>query len=1070
MSKQPLNTFEFNKLYNVLNAPQKKAVDAIEGPVMVIAGPGTGKTTILTLRIANILRKTDTAPENILSLTFTESGAYAMRRKLLEIIGPAAYRINIHTFHGFAESIIQEYPDYFPRIIGSAIITEAEQIKIIEKIIQSRKIKVLRPYGDPSYYVKPVLNELHILKRENISPDTLKKSIKQDIQNMELEARKVSIGMAVGKVKNKSNFSKGKSDKNSDSVLEKLKNRNEKNLELAFVYEQYEAELKSQKYYDFDDMLLEIVRVMEKDETFKLMLQENYHYILADEHQDANATQNRILELLSDFHDSPNLFIVGDDKQAIYRFQGASLENFLYFSEKYKNAEIVELEHNYRSHQGILDASHCVIENNPNIPGRVRTKLLSLQIGTKPTFIYEFSTHNDELEYIASLTEQLVKKGEKPEEIAILYRENREAHDISNALRAHGVMHRIESDHNILSDVDSVKIIILARAINDPSNSEFLGQALLLSEMKCDPADVAEVCNLASREKKSLHLMIKELCFRGQNLIGDKKNSASNFKNFKSEGDFKNVKLAVNLNDVKSFINLKEIKIAYEKIVKWSNEAQSLPFPEFLQKLIQETNILASIASAPNSLERLTSLEVFFNRIIKAAQSKKTFFIHDFIEYVSIVSDHGILTKRTYTEYSSGVRLMTAHRAKGLEFNHVFIINSIDGIWGNRTKRNLFTIPIIEHARDIGRIEDERRLFYVAMTRARESVNISYARSNGEKETMPGQFISEINPKLILLEKPIIADKFGLFEKRLKTPHGTPSLSILNPEYIRSKFLSQPLSVTHLNNYLACPWQYFFVNLIRIPQAPNKHQMYGTAIHTALRSFFEAYKDERDFTKKQLIDLFRFNLEKQPLSVDDRLESFEKGKEALEGYFEAYNGLWNRHLLTEYPVKGVEMAINIKPSISGLELVGIGEESLKIQLTGKLDKIDFIDDVNVIVTDWKTAKPKSRNEIEGKTRTADGNYKRQLVFYKLLLDGAKKFVMKYGEIDFIAPNDTGKYKKERFEINDKEVEELRKVIEKTATEILSLTFINSTCDDKECQYCKLGKLLISENNINKSGN
>lgn len=991
MQKPSKNSKEFNELYSVLNKPQKKAVDAIEGPVMVIAGPGTGKTTILTLRIANILRRTDTAPENILALTFTESGAYAMRRKLLEIIGPAAYRISIHTFHGFAENVIQEYPDRFPRIIGSAVITEAEQIKMIENIIQSRQIKFLRPYGDPAYYVKPVLNEIHILKRENVSPDDLKKSIKGGISEERRGARKLSA-----------------------IEIEKLKNRDEKNLELAFVYGRYEDELKRQKYYDFDDMLLELIRAMEGDSSFKLMLQEDHHYILADEHQDANAAQNRILELLSDFHDSPDLFIVGDDKQAIYRFQGASLENFLYFSEKYKGAEIIELEHNYRSHQGILDASHCVIENNPAIPGRIRSKLISLQVGAKPILTYEFATHDDELEYIASLIGTLIKKGEKPEEIAVLYRENREAQDISDALRAHGIMHRIESDHDILGDVDSVKIIMLVRAINDPSNSEFLGQALLLPEMKCDPADVAELCSLASREKKPLYSTIK--------------GSRS-----------------------------KSIKGAYEDIVRWSREAQTMAFPEFLQKLIQETDILASIAAAPNSLERLASIETLFGRVIKAAQSKKSFFIKDFIEYVDIVSEHGILAKRAYVEHASGVRLMTAHRAKGLEFDHVFIVNSIDGVWGNRSRRNLFTIPVIEHARDTGRVEDERRLFYVAMTRARESVSISYARSNGEKETMPSQFISEIDKELMIFDKPVIADHGASFEKRLKTPHGTPSLSILDPEYIRSKFLSQPLSVTHLNNYLLCPWRYFFVNLIRIPQAPSKHQMYGTAVHAALRAFFEAYKDERDLSKKQLIDLFRFNLDKQPFSVDDRLESFQKGKEALEGYFKAYNGLWNRHLLTEYPIKGVET-----------EFTGADGKSIRIQLTGKLDKVDIMDGDNVIVTDWKTAKPKSRNDIEGKTRTGSGDYKRQLVFYKMLLDGAGKFKMRYGEIDFIAPNEAGRYKKERFEIGDAETEDLRKIIEKAAHEVLSLSFIDSKCDDKECQYCRLGGLLISEKRVDQS--
>ena len=1021
------NENEFESLYGVLNPAQRKAVDTVEGPVMVIAGPGTGKTTILTLRIANIIRTTDTAPESILALTFTESGAFAMRRKLVEIIGPVAYKVNIHTFHGFAEHIIQQYPDYFPRIIGSSIITDAEQIKIIEKCIESKKISILRPYGDPSYYVKSVLNEIHLLKRENVSPKRLKESI-------EVEP-------------------KGRADI-SKTELEKLEKRDAKNRELAFVYATYEAQLAKQKYYDFDDMLLELIRAMESDPTFKLILQEAYQYILADEHQDANASQNRILELLADFHESPNLFIVGDDKQAIYRFQGASLENFLYFSQKYKDVVVIDLEHNYRSHQGILDASHSLILNNPSIPGRERQKLLSLQVGSKPIFVDEFSTVNEELEYLAVLIAGLLKKGERPEEIAILYRENRDAAAISEILRAHEVVHRIESEYDIMGEPDVAAVIMLCKAIHDPSGSELLGQALLLPEMGCDSAEVMEVFEAARKEKKALHIMIKTLNKESIDFHAGHRRFAD--RAGQSAGGHASESVRINRYGVEE---------AYSRLINWSGVAQTMPFPNFLQKLIQETGLMTSIVSAANSLERLASLESFFDRVVKAAQSKKTFYLKDFIDYIDIVSKHGINAKRGWSEHIDGVRLMTAHRSKGLEFNHVFIVHAVDGSWGNRLKRNHFNIPVIEQARDAGRIEDERRLFYVAMTRARESVNISYAHSDGEKETVPSQFISEIDPKLIILGKPEPVNRQSLFVKRMGKPatnremgtisgkanilkpNLTNEISILNPGFIRSKFLGQAFSVTHLNNYLKCPWEYFFVNLIRVPQAPTKHQMYGTAVHAALRSFFDAYKDGREISKKKLIEIFKHQIEKQPMSVGDRQESYKKGKNALEGYVDTYKDTWGRRLITEYSVKGVSIDV----SDSALEL------------TGKLDKIELFNDREALVTDFKTAKPKSRNDIEGKTRSSrlsgGGNYKRQLVFYKMLLDGAGKFKMRYGEIDFIEPNERGIYKKERFEITDEEIKELKQIISVTAEEILGLKFLDSTCNEKDCAYCRLGKIL-----------
>jgi DNA helicase-2/ATP-dependent DNA helicase PcrA len=278
------------------------------------------------------------------------------------------------------------------------------------------------------------------------------------------------------------------------------------------------------------------------------------------------------------------------------------------------------------------------------------------------------------------------------------------------------------------------------------------------------------------------------------------------------------------------------------------------------------------------------------------------------------------------------------------------------------------------------------------------------------------------------------------------------NFSILDEEFVRNKYLAQPLSVTHLNNYLDCPWKYFFVNLIRIPQAQTKHQMYGTAVHAVLRTFFNAYKEDRTLENKEIIDLFQHALEMQPLSEDDRRESFEKGKKALTGYFEQYDATWPERLLTEYSAS----------SSIDIVLDDLKKEKVCLELTGKLDKIEFIDDHNVNVVDYKTGKPKSRNDIEGKTKTADGNYKRQLVFYKILLSGEDRkrgFDMLQGEIDFIEPNERGVYKKEKFDIAREEVETVTTEITDMANDIISLGFKERTCKDKDCEYCKLGAII-----------
>ena len=223
----------FQNLYKNLNKAQKEAVDTLEGPVMVIAGPGTGKTSILTLRIANILKKTDVAPENILALTFTESGAYAMRKKLVNIIGTAGYKVNIGTFHGFCNDVIKQYPERFPRIIGSTAITDVDQIALMEKIIELNDLELLKPYGDIFFYVKPALNEIKNLKREAIGVDDFEKIIEKQEKDFEDNPDKIHIkGAHKGKMKGE---------------FLKLKEKIQKNRELLRLYSEYEKALVKEK-------------------------------------------------------------------------------------------------------------------------------------------------------------------------------------------------------------------------------------------------------------------------------------------------------------------------------------------------------------------------------------------------------------------------------------------------------------------------------------------------------------------------------------------------------------------------------------------------------------------------------------------------------------------------------------------------------------------------------------------------------------------------------------------------------------------------------------------------------
>jgi DNA helicase-2/ATP-dependent DNA helicase PcrA len=973
---------EFDNLYKRLNKAQKEAVDTIEGPVMVVAGPGTGKTSILTLRIANIIKQTDISPENILALTFTESGAYAMRKKLVTIIGTAGYKVNINTFHGFCNEVIKQYPERFPRIIGSTAITDIDQIAIMEKIIEGTEednsfdFKLLKPYGDVFFYVKPALTEIKNLKREAVGVDDFEQAIKKQEKDFEDIPEKVHIkGAHKGKMKGE---------------FIKLKERIEKNKELLKLYDAYEKALIKQKFYDFEDMIVEVIKTLRKDEDLLLMLQESYQYILADEHQDANNAQNAVLELLSNFHSSPNLFIVGDDKQAIFRFQGASMENFLHFKKLYPEAKLIHLEENYRSTQSILDASHSLILNNHMPVGHKHVELQARVLeGKELIHIVECASQDTENAFLIEEIKEKMKAGVALEEIAILYRDNKDAFPVAHAFEKAGIPFRIESDNDILKDENIRKLLIIFEAINDLSNEEKLGKILFIDFFKLPIIDVYKALDSARREKIKLIDTI--------------------------ERDFAETA---------------------RRISSWASYAHNKSLTELFEIIVRESGYLDYALSNINSLEMMSTLEVFFGELKKMAGAKKEYFLKDFIEHLERVREHGVLTKTGKGIMKEGIRLMTAHRSKGLEFDFVYVIGAYDGHWGNKTRRTFFhTMIMADSASDAGgNMDDERRLFYVALTRARKAVYISYAKEGNEgREQLPTQFISEISDefkKIRIAEAQ--TDKTFAFKESVVHEHH----EIHNKEYLQKLFLEQGLSVTALNNYLKCPWEYFFVNLIRLPRAQSKHQMYGTAIHETLKVFFDKYRDEQDMSKKDLLEVFEFNLNKTLLSPSDYIDSLKKGKQALEAYFEAYKGLWNRNLLTEFSIRGVHLNVG----------------TFDLLLKGQLDKLEFVNERDVNVVDYKTGKRKTDNKE---------NYHRQLVFYKLLLslDEKKKYNMISGELDFIEPDNKGKFIKDKFEITDEEVQDLKKLLQEKSNEIYNLNFWDRECGEKDCEYCKLSKSL-----------
>jgi len=270
-------------------------------------------------------------------------------------------------------------------------------------------------------------------------------------------------------------------------------------------------------------------------------------------------------------------------------------------------------------------------------------------------------------------------------------------------------------------------------------------------------------------------------------------------------------------------------------------------------------------------------------------------------------------------------------------------------------------------------------------------------------------------------------------------------ISVKDKDFLNELFKEQGLSVTALNNYLECPWNYFYSSLLRIPKASNKHMMFGTAVHYVLKDLFDRLQEGELISKDKFLVLFEDYLGSQPFSENEYAEVLEKGKKEISGYYDWYKNSWKD--------SGIEKILNEFR-------VSVLYEGVKLK--GNLDKIEILDgNASVNVVDYKTGKPKSRNIIEGNTKSSNGNYKRQLVFYKLLLDlyDEGRFNMLSGEIDFVQSDEKGKYHKERFVITDEDLKELKEVIKNTEKEILALDFWDRKCNKKDCEYCKIREMM-----------
>jgi len=984
-------TEKFQTELKRLNPQQREAVDAIEGPLLVVAGPGTGKTQTLALRLANILKKTQAKPHNLLALTFTEAAAINLKKRLAGIIGSEAYGITATTFHAFCSRIHSTFPSEFASTRERIQIDELRQSQLFREILAkggADRFELLAPLRAPDLYLRDLSRAVSDLKREGISPDRLREILKGEEEELSQEER-----------------INPRTQKPLGRILTREKQL-AKNFELATFYENYQKQMEEKGFTDFDDLILSVVEKLNSESEFLLAyLQENFLYTTVDEFQDTNGAQNAILKAWGSFDAKPNLCVVGDDDQSIFRFQGASLENILDFHKNYPEVQIVTLTQNYRSTPEVIAAAESLIKRNSE---RLVNKLAGLKKilqavakpeGRKPQIV-EAGSEADEAAFIVTEIEKLVKAKTPLEEIAVIYRNRKHGDVLADALSRKQLSFFRADGQNALSDSRVQQLLKLLRVVENPRDA--------LSSLAVFFADFAEISEV------EVYRLAKEVNNREAFL------------------------------DVGLASKEKSVKVFAEKLLSFQKMKAEQNLLELAENIAAESGLTREIAGN-KEYESAEAVHAFLAFVRNFAITREDASLKVLLEDLRAMEQQGVKLPIPSRAHAA-VTLTTAHSAKGLEWENVFLIHADDNSWGGRAKREMIKLPPLKNPPSEEkfiderekRIEDERRLFFVALTRAKRNLTISFAREYDFRKSVESRFIAEIEPNLVQRIEAPKAD-FAILPMK-----DEQKFSPETEKFLRSLLENFKLSPTALNNYLSCPQKFLFQNLLRIPTktevTDRLGMIFGNAMHAAFEEFFREFKNIGKVPENAVaITALKKNLDREPLTAAQRKNVERDAISALEKYLAFHASSF---------APPVEVEFNF-----GRHDVHLDE----ISLTGKVDRIDLIPEtkVDVAFIDYKSMKPFSRAAIQGETANSTGDSYRQLLFYLLLAELDSRFIFqpKEATLSFVRENEQGEFINESFVPKKEEVEELKKTIKEVWVKMQNLEF---GCEEGECSRCDFG--------------
>ncbi|MDD4980369.1 MAG: UvrD-helicase domain-containing protein [Candidatus Omnitrophica bacterium] len=953
-----------NSILEGLNKEQLDAVTHRQGPLLIIAGAGTGKTTVITRRIAWLLSEGLCKTDEILALTFTDKAARQMLERVDTLVPYGYTDIWISTFHAFGDRLLRENalvtginPDF-------KVLTRPEAAVFFREHLFEFILDYYRPLSDPTRFIEALISLFNRAKDEDISPE----EYFNFAQDLMLKAKLKATDPI----------------KQEEALAQ---------IELAHAYAKYQELLRQEGLVDFGNQFYMALQLLRAHPLVLNKYQQQFKYILVDEFQDTNFAQFQIINLLAQAN--KNIAVVADDDQCIYRWRGAAYSNVLNFTQTFPEAKKVSLIQNYRSGQAILDSAYRLIQNNNperfEIKANINKKLVAVIGSGEPPQHKHFDTNSSETDWVAATIKEKVKAGHyKYKDFAILVRSNSDAQAYLQALNMQDIPWQFSGNQGLYSRQEVKLCISFLRVISNHSDSLQLYYLASCEIYNLNLADLTLCMHYTRRRNKSLYSAFKDL----DNIT--------------------------ELSEI-SPDSREKIKKLMDDLHKFMEASRNQTTGRLLYSFLTETGYLKKL-TREQSLEnetKIQNLARFFNIVRDFELVAREDRVINFTRYLNLLIDAGDDPPTVEADLDSdAVNVLTIHKAKGLEFRIVFLVSLVNGRFPVPRRRQSIELPdsLIKEILPSGdfHIQEERRLFYVGMTRAKEALYLTSASDyGGERTRRISQFVVEVLGKEVLEKEKIKTHPAQAIERFAPSKESKKA----HKEKIPQDQLIN-LSYYQVDDYLTCPLKYKYVNILRVPIMEHHTVIYGRAMHEAVCNFFQYKISGRDMGLDELLCVFKNSFQPQGfLDEKHQQERLRIGKEALARFYKA------------------EKTRNSKPAYIEKSFSFILENN---KIAGRFDRVDM-EEGKAVIIDFKTSEITKQAEADKRTKES-----LQLDLYALAYKNINGELPKRVELHFLESGLIGA-KAVNEETPEKIIEKIREVSEGIRKQDFSATPAYMAC-------------------------